>query len=336
MSSLLQQTSQLFVQSYQSDNIAFKSTKQFPEKKSFLELELIQKILFPDFFTRRDKRTFSNVLERLSLLVYHIQNSIEAYYNQQLAEKCITALLNQFVTIRELVKQDIIAAYAGDPAASSLAMIIRSYPGIHVMMIQRVAHILYINGDIEYSRELMESIHSVTGIDIHPGTSIGNHFFIDHGVGVVIGETAVIGNWCRVYQSVTLGAMSFKEDNGIVIKGNKRHPTIGDFVVIGAGAKVLGNITIGSNVKIGANCWITQNIDQDQIVFISEHPSQITKSSTKQSSKDDKIILQSLTENKISEEQENLSWVNSPELLCTYTSEESTPINLDCFVSCQQ
>ncbi|EDR27571.1 hypothetical protein EDI_093620 [Entamoeba dispar SAW760] len=130
--------------------------------------------------------------------------------------------------------------------------------------------------------------------------------------------------------------MSFKEDNGIVIKGNKRHPTIGDFVVIGAGAKVLGNITISSNVKIGANCWITQNIDQDQIIFISEYPSQITKPSRKQSIKDDKIILQSLSENKSTEEQEKLSGGNTPELFCNYTSEESTPINLDCFVSCHQ
>ena len=153
------------------------------------------------------------------------------------------------------------AAYAGDPAAVSCDEVILSYPGLKAIAIQRLAHILYEEKIPLIPRMMTEYAHSATGIDIHPGARIGKGFFIDHGTGVVIGETAILGERVRIYQGVTLGAVSFPKDAcGALIKGQKRHPTIGNNVIIYSGASVLGDITIGDNSVIGGNVWLTESL----------------------------------------------------------------------------
>ena len=165
--------------------------------------------------------------------------------------------------IRRLLASDAKAAYEGDPAATSLGETIFCYPSILAMTHYRIAHEL---SELEVPllpRILTEMAHASTGIDIHPGARIGEGFFIDHGTGVVIGETCVIGKNCRLYQGVTLGALSFRKDaSGVLIKGLPRHPHLGDGVTIYAGATVLGNITIGSGAIIGANMWVTEDVPE--------------------------------------------------------------------------
>ena len=163
--------------------------------------------------------------------------------------------------IRNLLDSDVLAAFEGDPAAKSKAETIFCYPSIYIMTNHRVAHELYKLGVPVIPRIISEMGHSRTGIDINPGASIGEEFFIDHGTGVVIGETAVIGNRCRLYQGVTLGALSFpKDESGNPIKGLPRHPILEDNVVVYAGATILGRVTIGAGAMIGGNVWITSDV----------------------------------------------------------------------------
>ncbi|PPK78031.1 serine O-acetyltransferase [Methylobacter tundripaludum] len=163
--------------------------------------------------------------------------------------------------VRTLLDSDIQAAYEGDPAARSSDEVLVCYPGITAITHHRLAHILYQLGAPLVARVISELAHSATGIDIHPGAKIGESFFIDHGTGVVIGETAVIGRHVRVYQAVTLGAKRFqKDDDGILVKGNARHPIVEDDVVIYAGATILGRITIGRGSTIGGNVWLTYSV----------------------------------------------------------------------------
>jgi serine O-acetyltransferase len=167
----------------------------------------------------------------------------------------------QLPKIRILIDSDIQAAYEGDPAASSADEVLVCYPGITAVIHHRIAHQLYRLGAPLVARIIAEVAHSRTGIDIHPGAQIAESFFIDHGTGVVIGETAVIGRHVRLYQAVTLGAKRFDKDaNGVLVKGNARHPIIEDNVVIYAGATILGRITIGSGSTIGGNVWLTHSV----------------------------------------------------------------------------
>lgn len=171
------------------------------------------------------------------------------------------AFVENLPDVRRLLAGDVRAAYAGDPAATSPIETILCYPGIFAMMCQRVAHHLYSLGVPLLPRMITEHAHSLTGIDIHPGASIGEEFFIDHGTGVVIGETCEIGNRVRLYQGVTLGARSFPVDAaGKPVKGLPRHPIVGDDVVIYSGATVLGRITIGAGSIIGGNVWLTRSV----------------------------------------------------------------------------
>lgn len=174
----------------------------------------------------------------------------------------ITRLFNaQLPKVRALIDSDIQSAYEGDPAARTPDEVLVCYPGIMAVIYQRLAHILYENGAPLVARMMTELAHSATGIDIHPGAKIGESFFIDHGTGVVIGETAIIGNHVRIYQAVTLGAKSFRKDeDGIIVKGEPRHPIIEDDVVIYAGATVLGRITVGKGSSIGGNVWLTHSV----------------------------------------------------------------------------
>jgi len=167
----------------------------------------------------------------------------------------------QLPDIRALLVSDIQAAFTGDPAAQHITEILLCYPGVWAMTHHRLAHALHRLGVPLLARFINEIAHSATGIDIHPGAQIGSSFFIDHGTGVVIGETAIIGERVRVYQAVTLGAKSFAADlDGTLVKGNARHPIVEDDVVIYAGATILGRVTIGRGSVIGGNVWLTHSV----------------------------------------------------------------------------
>ncbi len=163
--------------------------------------------------------------------------------------------------IRDLLASDVKAAYEGDPAAKSPGEAIFCYPSITAMINHRIAHELYRLEVPLIPRIISEMAHSRTGIDIHPGAQIGEEFFIDHGTGVVIGETCIIGKGCRLYQGVTLGALSFtKDESGMLVKGNPRHPILEDRVTVYAGATILGRISIGADSIIGGNVWLTHAV----------------------------------------------------------------------------
>lgn len=173
----------------------------------------------------------------------------------------VRALAEQLPAIRGVLYSDLQAAWHGDPAATGMSEILLCYPGITAIVHHRIAHALYRLGTPLLARLIADIAHARTGIDIHPGAQIGQGFFIDHGTGVVIGETCVIGQNVRLYQAVTLGAKRFPaDDNGHLVKGLPRHPIVEDDVVIYAGATVLGRITIGRGSTIGGNVWLTQSV----------------------------------------------------------------------------
>ncbi len=186
------------------------------------------------------------------------------------AEEKALELIDALPGILEILKTDIRAGYEGDPAAKSTDEIILTYPAFKAITIFRIAHKLYEMGIPLIPRIMTEYAHRLTGIDIHPGASIGRYFFIDHGTGVVIGETTVIGEHVKLYQHVTLGAKSFEiGPNGVPVKGIKRHPNIGNHVVIYAGATILGGTTtIGDNSVVGGNVWLTHSIPAGSIVTV--------------------------------------------------------------------
>ncbi|TBU90592.1 serine O-acetyltransferase EpsC [Phytopseudomonas dryadis] len=175
------------------------------------------------------------------------------------------ALVREFAAalpaLRRLLDLDVVAAYNGDPAARSVDEVLLCYPGVLAVIYHRLAHHLYRAGLPLLARIGAETAHGATGIDIHPGAQIGHSFFIDHGTGVVIGETAIIGDNVRIYQAVTLGAKRFTSDeSGLLHKGQPRHPIVEDNVVIYAGATILGRITIGKGSVIGGNVWLTRSV----------------------------------------------------------------------------
>ena len=173
----------------------------------------------------------------------------------------------QLPTVRGLLVSDLRAAFVGDPAARNYPEILIGYPGMTAIIHHRLAHILHRQDARLVARLMAEIAHARTGIDIHPGATIGSGFFIDHGTGVVIGETAVIGDNVRIYQAVTLGARHFPaDDEGNLVKGDARHPIIEDEVVIYAGATILGRITIGRGSTIGGNVWLTRNVPPNSVV----------------------------------------------------------------------
>ena len=184
------------------------------------------------------------------------------------------ALAAEFVAalpeVKRLVASDVEAAYEGDPAATSPMEVIMAYPGLYAVSVHRLAHVLYRLKVPIIPRVMSELAHSKTGIDIHPGATIGERFFIDHGTGVVIGETTVIGRNVKLYQGVTLGALSFDKDpaTGALVKGIKRHPNVEDNVVIYAGATILGGeTTIGHDSEIGGNVWLKDSVPPNTRVY---------------------------------------------------------------------
>ena len=198
---------------------------------------------------------------RIELVARATTDDSPALQEQQHA----TAITSDFAAllprIRTLLDSDLVAAYRGDPAAESLDEVLVCYPGMQAIIHHRFAHALHGLGAPLVARIIAEISHSATGVDIHPGASIGESFFIDHGTGVVIGGTAVIGDRVRLYQAVTLGAKSFPlDDQGVLVKGEPRHPIVEDDVVIYAGATILGRVTIGKGAQIGGNVWLTRSI----------------------------------------------------------------------------
>jgi serine O-acetyltransferase len=178
---------------------------------------------------------------------------------KEISQQVTLEFLGQIPKLRAVVQTDVEAAYDGDPAATSLDEIIFCYPGLYAITVYRLAHVLYEKNVPMIPRIMTEHAHSITGIDIHPGATIGEYFFIDHGTGVVIGETTIIGKRAKIYQGVTLGGLSTRAGQGL--RGKKRHPTLEDEVTIYANASVLGGDTvIGHNSVIGASAFITKSV----------------------------------------------------------------------------
>lgn len=187
-----------------------------------------------------------------------------------MAQTVADHLFSELPNIRRMLQEDVQAAYDGDPAAASLEEIVLSYPCMTAIAVHRIAHELYLKEVPLIPRIMSECAHRLTGIDINPGATIGKNFFIDHGTGVVIGETAVIGDNVRIYQGVTLGALSFRKDEqGRIVKGGKRHPTIEDNVIIYAEATILGDIVIGKGSIIGGNAWIKESVPAGTTVMMA-------------------------------------------------------------------
>ena len=248
-------------------------------------IERSREILFPGYFSREKLdpltmkysmgKSVSDLFELLSEQVAHSIRHDCKRYNQPCTEctdrghKVAIDFLEAVPGLRKAIAMDVRAAYEGDPAAKSFDEIIFSYPGIFAITVYRVAHVLHEMEVPLLPRIMSEYAHSVTGIDIHPGAEIGDCFVIDHGTGVVIGETAVIGNNVRIYQGVTLGALSLPKGAGEQLRGKKRHPTIEDAVIIYSGATILGGDTIiGARSVIGGNVWLTESVPPDTKVML--------------------------------------------------------------------
>jgi serine O-acetyltransferase len=183
------------------------------------------------------------------------------------AARIIRGFAEDLPAVRRLLDEDVEAAYAGDPAARSVDEVLLCYPSVQAIIHHRMAHRLHELGVPLVARIIAEIAHSTTGIDIHPAAQIGRRFFIDHGSGVVIGETALIGDRVRIYQAVTLGARSFPgEENGLLVKGIPRHPVVENDVVIYAGATILGRVTIGAGSVIGGNVWLTEDVAPGSLI----------------------------------------------------------------------
>lgn len=201
-------------------------------------------------------------------LVYRPCENCDATDLAGTAERITNEFLAELPLVRATLQTDVTAAYEGDPAAISNEEIILAYPGIEAIAVQRMAHLLYQRHVALIPRIMTEWAHNKTGIDIHPGAQIGPYFFIDHGTGVVVGETSVIGQRVKIYQGVTLGAKSFPKDaQGRVVKGTKRHPNIEDDVTIYAGATILGDVTIGRGSILGGNVWLLESVPPGTVVY---------------------------------------------------------------------
>lgn len=243
----------------------------------------LQNIIFPGYYKNKNYRVYTvrnNLSMQLEDVLYNLskQISIVLKYLPEHTDKSETELLyegeklslqflEKLTDIRALIQTDLEAAYDGDPAAFNKPEIIFSYPGLYAIMVNRIAHELYLLNVPLLPRIMTEYAHTKTGIDIHPGATLGKYFFIDHGTGIVIGETTEIGDNVKIYQGVTLGALSTRD--GQKLHGKKRHPTIEDNVTIYAGASILGgNTVIGHDTVIGGNAFITTSIPSNTRVSI--------------------------------------------------------------------
>lgn len=259
-------------------------SSNLPHEAEILDLlDVLLELIFPGFLGRKAgsleliRYTTGDLLVRAHEKLTDILARTYRYTCRNAEDGCdcrgkANAVTHDFLAelpaIRNIMKEDVQAAYEGDPAARNTDDIIMSYPGLKAITIHRIAHALFVRKVQLIPRMMNEYAHRITGIDIHPGATIGRAFFIDHGTGVVIGETAELGDHVKLYQGVTLGALSFPKDGcGMIIKGAKRHPTIGDNVTIYAGATILGPINIGEGSVIGGNVWVTEPVPPNTRVF---------------------------------------------------------------------
>ena len=253
-----------------------------PSAKSLYKIvELARSILFPGYFGNSTINSHTityhigvNVENLFDLLTDQIQaglcfgqdnNNNDNTGNNEPCRETSALLAARFISklpeMRRVLATDVEAAYYGDPAATCFGEIISCYPAIRAISNYRIAHELLVLGVPLIPRFITEMAHSETGIDIHPGAKIGHHFTIDHGTGVVIGATSIIGNNVKLYQGVTLGAKSFPlDDNGNPIKGIPRHPILEDDVIVYSNATILGRVTIGKGATVGGNIWVTENV----------------------------------------------------------------------------
>lgn len=253
-----------------------------PNRKEVVKvIKDLQSLLFPDYFKHSEGS--ENVLSQTELLL-NIYNRLAEQikgacdFNHTVMEKTPEELCNAFIEqlpeVKKLLIKDIEAIYEGDPAAKCHQEVLICYPGFYAISIYRIANVLYKLKVPLIPRIMTEFAHEKTGVDIHAGATIGEYFCIDHGTGIVIGETTTIGNRVKIYQGVTLGAKSFKVDeNGNPVKDIKRHPDIGNNVVIYANATILGGDTkIGDNCIIGGNTWLTHSVESGKVVYYNEKP----------------------------------------------------------------
>jgi serine O-acetyltransferase len=238
-------------------------------------IEKLRRIVFPGFSREKNYKIY-NARHNLSMLMEDVMFNLSRQIakilgNEEKGKELSLTFFHQIPKVRAMVQTDLQAAFDGDPAASGKEEIIFSYPGLFAITVYRLAHELHILGVPMLPRMMTEYAHSVTGIDIHPGAAIGEYFFIDHGTGIVIGETTVIGKNVKIYQGVTLGGLSTK--GGQSLRGSRRHPTIGDHVTIYANATILGGDTvIGSGSVIGASAFLTDSVAPDTRVSIESQP----------------------------------------------------------------
>ena len=253
--------------------------KRHPDKEVVIDMiGKLLRIVYPGYSREKGYRMY-NTKHSLSMLIedvmYNLNKQITLILQTGMdddeaklkAQEISLAFFRRIPQVRATVQTDVEAAYAGDPAATSTDEIIFCYPGLFAITVYRLAHVLYELGVPMLPRIMTEHAHNITGIDIHPGATIGNYFFIDHGTGIVIGETTIIGENVKIYQGVTLGGLSTRAGQGL--RGKKRHPTIEDNVTIYAGASILGGETvIGRESVIGANAFITHSIPEATTVSV--------------------------------------------------------------------
>ncbi len=256
-----------------------KDRQLIPNRKEVIKvIKDLQSLLFPNYFKHSEGS--ENVLSQTELLlniysrlVAQIEGACQFNGTQMCcspAEIC-DKFINELPNVKKLLIKDIEAIYEGDPAAKCHEEVLICYPGFYAISIYRIAHVLYTLKVPLIPRIMTEFAHEKTGVDIHAGATIGEYFCIDHGTGIVIGETTTIGNRVKIYQGVTLGAKSFKlDENGNPVKDIKRHPDIGNNVVIYANATILGGDTkIGDNCIIGGNTWLTSSVEEGKTVYYS-------------------------------------------------------------------
>lgn len=256
-------------------------------------IDKFREIIFPGYFAKEKidganivysmGQTISQLYDILSEQIIHVLRHNCLRYGQQCLEceksgsMAALKMLQAIPDLRVSLAEDVRGAYDGDPAAKSCDEVIFSYPGLYAITVYRIANLMFRLNIPQLPRIMTEHAHSLTGIDIHPGAEIGDRFIIDHGTGIVIGETSVIGNNVRIYQNVTIGALSLPPNAGKKLRGAKRHPTIEDDAIIYSGATILGGDTvIGARSVVGGNVWLTASVPPDTKVFI-ESPRLIYK-----------------------------------------------------------
>jgi serine O-acetyltransferase len=245
----------------------------------------LRELVFPGYFSREKldpvnhryalgqtaSRVFDRLVEQITHSVRHecLRHDLACSHCSERGRAGALALMESLPTVRRILATDVRAAFDGDPAARSYDEVIFAYPGLYAITVYRLAHQLHQLEVPLLPRLMTEYAHSLTGIDIHPGATIGERFVIDHGTGVVIGETTEIGDNVRIYQGVTLGALSLPRDAGERLRGKKRHPTLEDDVIVYSGATILGGDTvIGARSVIGGNVWLTESVPPDTRVIL--------------------------------------------------------------------